>query len=286
MIASAASGSSTSTVGACAGLLLLLLLPSLAARLRPEPEPEAAQPLLLPEGGPLVGDGPVRCDLTLAGAPRVPPPSRVVVHGPGRGPARALTPAAAPGGWRVTFTPPAGEGDLVLLWEGPWRDQLDATKLVLHRPVAGEPTRPPGWEQPVGAALELLPLSRPYWLPVGAHLRGQLLRRGSPLARAGVEAAPVDGGPASDVALTDRHGCFGVTLDRAGWWRVSAAAPSDGVARRAHLLVFVGTPPAPDPAPAPRPAPSARPTAPWSALAALAVAAVGVLLAARRPAER
>lgn len=268
--------------GAALALLLLLLLPSL--RGRPDPEPVATAPLLLPVDGPLLGDGPARCDLTLAGAPHTPRPTRVAVHGPGRGPARALTPAATPRGWRVTFTPDASEGDLVLVWEGPWRDRVDATKLVLHRPVAGEPTRPPGWEQPVGSTLELLPLSRPYWLPVGAHLRGQLVRRRAPLAGAVVEAAPVDG-PASDVTLTDPQGCFEVTLDRAGWWRVSGTSPGD-VELRAHLLVFVGPPtgPAPAaPAPARRPPPS---TSPAAVLAALVVAALGVLLAARRPAER
>ncbi len=271
--------------GAALGLLLLLLLPSLPGRLRPEPEPVAAAPLLLPEGGPLFGDGPVRCDLTLAGAARVPPPARVTVRGPGRGPARELVPSVTSTGWRVALTPEPGEGDLVLLWEGAWRDQLDATKLVLHRPVAGEPTRPPGWEQPTGTALELRVLSRPYWLPVGAHFRGQLVRRSAPLARAVVEATPLDGGPALDVALTDPQGCFEVTLDRAGWWRVSGTAPGD-VVLRAHLLLFVGPPPAPPPAPAPRTVRPAPPASPWAALAALVVAAVGVLLAARRPAER
>jgi uncharacterized GH25 family protein len=164
-------------------------------------------------------------------------------------------------------------GDYVLAWElpvleeKPHRKVQDFAKLVLHVPGEEPPGAQIGWWQRVKHPIEILPLSRPYWVPVGQAFRGQVVELGAggkPVGVVGgvVEAETYAGGPTPDplpelaayrrAERTDDRGCFSVTLDKAGWWLLSCA--TDGgpgeqgtqeglLARRAVMWIHVGPPP-------------------------------------------
>jgi uncharacterized GH25 family protein len=150
------------------------------------------------------------------------------------------------------------EGDYVLGFEcglyhePPARKVEDYAKMVIH--VRGAQM---GWWRRLGHALEIIPLTRPYSIPVGGTFRGRVLDRGQPLAGAFVEAEttpPADGETPVELAQyrfenrTDSDGCFAVTFNTPGWWVLGAATDggpgmqggSPHPARRAIFVVFVG----------------------------------------------
>lgn len=179
-------------------------------------------------------------------------------------------------------------GDYVLAWElpvleeKPQRKVQDYAKLVVHMPGEEPPGAQIGWWQRVKHPIEILPLSRPYGIPVGQAFRGQVVEdvEGKAHGMVGgvVEAETYAGGPTPDplpelaayrrAERTDDRGCFSVTLDKAGWWLLSCA--TDGgpgqqggeegrLSRRAVMWIYVGEAPEgaykktfkkePDPAP-------------------------------------
>jgi len=177
---------------------------------------------------------------------------------------------------RIRFRVPRKEaGDFILAletkyFEKPSRNLRDYTKIYLHVPGDVTPGHQLGWSQSTGAPLEILPLTRPYWIPVGGVFRGQVVQRLESKGRK--ESAPLRGGVVEAetwgaegvtsvvpelaayrrAELTDPNGCFGVTLDRAGWWLVSVALDGgpgeqggleDRVTQRAVAWIFVGPPP-------------------------------------------
>lgn len=167
----------------------------------------------------------------------------------------------APRRWRLRFTPNK-PGDYVfsihggLFFEPPQRKVMDYSKLVLH--VKHETGAQVGWRRVVGDPLEIVPLTRPYAIPVGSVFRGKVLSDGQPQPEVVVEAetyAPGklrhEGGYLPNYrlgVLTDDAGVFAVTLPKAGWWLIAAATDggpgeqgaSQVVARRAALWVYVG----------------------------------------------
>lgn len=166
-----------------------------------------------------------------------------------------------------TFKPQHKAGDYVLAWElpvlteKPARRVQDYAKLVLHLPGDESPGAQVGWAQRVKHPLEIMPLSRPYWIPVGQAFRGQVLEDGKGMVGGVVEAETYAGGPTPDpvpelaayrrAERTDPQGCFMVTLDKPGWWLLSVATDGgpgeqgsfEGLAKRAVMWVFVGDPP-------------------------------------------
>lgn len=158
---------------------------------------------------------------------------------------------------RFSFTPDK-EGDWVvsvrsLFSEPPQRQIEDFTKLVVHVPGSQR-----GWDRVVGDPLEIVPLTRPYSLPVGATFRGRVLEHGQAFLDGAVEAEtyahtnPVE--PFPDLATyrrwekTDPTGCFAITLDQPGWWLLSVATDggpgfqggSSHPIKRAVLWLHVG----------------------------------------------
>lgn len=150
------------------------------------------------------------------------------------------------------------EGDYVLsvrslFSEPPQRRIEDYAKLIVH--VRGGQL---GWERVLGDPLEIVPLTRPYGLPVGATFRGRVLEHKNPLVDGTVEAetyAHEDARrPFPELAeyrrweKTDPNGCFSVTFDQPGWWLLSCATDggpgqqggSTQVVKRAVMWVFVG----------------------------------------------
>ncbi|MEZ6184225.1 MAG: DUF4198 domain-containing protein [Planctomycetota bacterium] len=165
-------------------------------------------------------------------------PARVRAFSPSSGRPAYLTAAITTAGtpevraWRVDYTPDV-PGDHVLSFTGlpysePPRRQIDDyAKLVLHARGAQI-----GWNRVVGDPLEIVPLTRPYGLPVGATFRGKVLLHDQPFADGVLEAetyTDVTPDPLPELMeyrraeRTDPNGCFAVTLDRAGWWLLSVA---------------------------------------------------------------
>lgn len=150
--------------------------------------------------------------------------------------------------WRATFTP-TDRGDHVVALTGPALEHggkklQDFVKVVVHVPAIQG-----GWDRVVGDPLEVVPLTRPYGLAVGAPFRAEVLADGQPLAGAEVEVelrneeapAPLPDEPwITGVEKTDRSGAFCANLDRAGWWIVSASRETPRGVERASLWVHVG----------------------------------------------
>ena len=171
----------------------------------------------------------------------------------------AITTAGTPHvrAWRVQHTLPDA-GDYVFGFdcgpfvEPPQRQINDYAKLIVHAHGAQV-----GWDQLLGHPLEILPLTRPYALPVGATFRGRVLLQGEPMGEAAVEAETYTDtlpDPLPELARyrrderCDADGNFAITLDRPGWWLLSVATDG-GPGRqgsspfpvdRAVLWLFVG----------------------------------------------
>lgn len=150
--------------------------------------------------------------------------------------------------WRATFTP-ADRGDHVVALTGPAGEHdgkrfQDFVKVVVHVPAVQG-----GWDRTLGDPLEVVPLTRPYGLAVGAPFRAEVLADGQPLAGAEVEVEyknerapdPLPDEPwITRVEKTDRSGAFSAHLDRPGWWIVSASRETPAGVQRASLWVHVG----------------------------------------------
>lgn len=163
---------------------------------------------------------------------------------PGLGAAAATEQAE----WRARFTP-AERGDHVVALAGPAREHegkrfQDFVKVVVHVPSVQR-----GWDRVVGDPLEVVPLTRPYAVPVGSTFRAEVLADGAPLVHAAVEVeyrheAPPEPLPPEPfitrVERTDRAGAFATTLDLAGWWILSATRETERGVQRASLWVHVG----------------------------------------------
>jgi cobalt/nickel transport protein len=200
---------------------------------------------------------------------RFPPPApeRVGVYLPGRTKMRDLIAAVTSGGtaelptWHLEHRPKRA-GDYIYSWhcgmffEKPSRNVEDYAKLVIH--VSDGTGAQVGWDRAIGDPLEIVPLTRPYSVPVGGLFRAQVLLSEQPFAAANVEAETW-GDPATKTdsdylpdtrfnVKTDPNGVFGLALPKAGWWVISCATdggPGEqgqqrGVAQRATFWVHVG----------------------------------------------
>lgn len=182
-----------------------------------------------------------------------PRPVAFRAHPPG-GEAVDLLPGVQPTGeertrgWRASYTP-AVRGDHLIEVEGPaveheGKTHRDFVKLILHVPAVQA-----GWDRALGRPLELVPLTRPYGLPVGAAFRALVTRAGKPVPGALVEVERKNEAPPAElppepfvtrVEKADAQGAFAVTLDAAGWWVLCAEAEAGAEVHRAALWVFVG----------------------------------------------
>ncbi|MDX2192058.1 MAG: DUF4198 domain-containing protein [Gemmatimonadales bacterium] len=87
--------------------------------------------------------------------------------------------------------------------------------------VAVGAARDSSWREPVGQALELVPLAHPLALRAGDTLRVRLLRGGTPLAGAAVGAAR-EGARHATLVPTGPDGVAALPLPRAGRWLLRA----------------------------------------------------------------
>ena len=159
--------------------------------------------------------------------------------------------------YRTQFTA-SERGDYVFLLQTPpiWMEEdheflLDTVKVTLHVQIQK------GWDRAVGAALEMVPLTRPYGLEPGMVFQAQALAGGKGLAGALVEvehyhvAPPKDLPPDEQITRTvrtDPNGVVTCTLAAPGWWAITVQtvggkAKHEGaefpVRRRSTLWVFV-----------------------------------------------
>jgi nickel transport protein len=93
-----------------------------------------------------------------------------------------------------------------------------------------------GWDELVGAPIEIRPLTRPYGLWTGNLFTGQVLLNGKPLPNAEIEVAYNNLGSevTSDadafhiqVLKADENGVFSYAMPRAGWWGFAALAEAE-----------------------------------------------------------
>ena len=94
-----------------------------------------------------------------------------------------------------------------------WRELY--TKCAKTCVAIGKATDDRSWAQPVGMALELVPLMDPTTLRAGQEARFKLLRNGEPLAKAAV-ALHVEGDTGPRYETTDSEGVVVFPLEKAG----------------------------------------------------------------------
>jgi cobalt/nickel transport protein len=229
-------------------------------------EPGEAVEFLLTNGHPFMNDR--------FNAPR---PEKVGVYPPERryrsliSKVTSATTAQGTRAFKVRYTPKEA-GDYIFSFhtgevrEKPQRRVVDFVKLILH--VRHESGAQVGWRRVIGDPLEIVPLTRPYAIPVGTAFRGKVVfntRSGprgrefqsQPMLEGVVEAESFTPDrrpgwaylPRNRLAVqTDDNGIFSVTLPQAGWWLLSCA--TDGgpgeqgstkmLVRRAVLWLYVG----------------------------------------------
>lgn len=101
----------------------------------------------------------------------------------------------------------------------------------LSKTVVGALGDDEGWDKPVGAQVEIVPLTRPYGLYAPGFFSGRLFVKGKPRGGAEVEVEYFNPGGAlkaptdphtTMVVKTDPQGVFGFTVPWEGWWGFSA----------------------------------------------------------------
>ncbi|MGB5685306.1 MAG: DUF4198 domain-containing protein [Candidatus Electrothrix sp.] len=93
-----------------------------------------------------------------------------------------------------------------------------------------------GWDEPVGIATEIVPLTRPFGNYAGNSFSGQVLLNGKPVPGGEVEvelynkdkkfSAPSDY-HVTQVVKADKNGVFTFVCPQAGWWGFSALNEAD-----------------------------------------------------------
>ncbi len=93
-----------------------------------------------------------------------------------------------------------------------------------------------GWDEPIGAAAEIVPLTRPFGNYAGNTFTGQVLAKGNPVPGAEVEVELYNQGgkhvmPSeyheTQVVKTDANGVFTFACPQPGWWGFAALMTAD-----------------------------------------------------------
>lgn len=92
-----------------------------------------------------------------------------------------------------------------------------------------------GWDEPVGAETEIIPLTRPYGLWTANVFTGKVLIKGKPVPNCDVEIEYLNEAPevitkikapsdpyVAQVVKTDDNGVFTYAMPKAGWWGFAA----------------------------------------------------------------
>ncbi|PLX39850.1 MAG: DUF4198 domain-containing protein, partial [Deltaproteobacteria bacterium] len=116
-----------------------------------------------------------------------------------------------------------------------WEPAEEAFIIHLTKVVVGALGLEVGWDEPAGAKVEILPLTRPYGLWTGNIFTGVVMKDGKPLPSAEVEVEYLneDGiTPPSDSYITqvvkaDEGGVFSYAMPREGWWGFAALVEGD-----------------------------------------------------------
>ena len=139
-------------------------------------------------------------------------------------------------GYRLRFTPKE-RGDHYLLVRAPVEKMANGgeyhrgAKLILH--VQSQV----GWDRPLGAGLDIVPLTRPYGLRPGCPFRARVTWNGKPVSDCSVEVEKYNAAPPTDlpddsfvtaVVKTDAAGLFVAHLPESGWWSVTATVDVPG----------------------------------------------------------
>ena len=104
------------------------------------------------------------------------------------------------------------------------------TKVIIDVQNAGE-----GWDTPIGAKAEIVPLTRPYSLYQGNIFSGQVFYKGKAVKNAEIEVEyynPLKNSAPTDMHITqvikaDDNGVFHFAMPKAGWWGFAALIEDD-----------------------------------------------------------
>jgi cobalt/nickel transport protein len=117
-----------------------------------------------------------------------------------------------------------------------WEPAEDCFIIHYTKTIVDALSAEEGWEQPTGAKIEIIPLTRPYGLWAGNSFTGQVIYKGKPLAGADVEVECYNDkgdmqipAPAylAQVVRTDANGVFNMALPFPGWWGFAALTTDD-----------------------------------------------------------
>ena len=112
-----------------------------------------------------------------------------------------------------------------------WEPAEDVSIIHYTKTIVAAFGEDTGWDEPVGLATEIVPLTRPFGLYEGYSFSGQVLMDGKPVPQAEIEVelynsdnkykAPSDYHVAQ-VVKADDNGIFSFTCPKPGWWGFAA----------------------------------------------------------------
>ncbi len=140
-------------------------------------------------------------------------------------------------GWKLSHTPKRPGVYQYLMEPTPyWEPGEDIFIIHYTKTIVGAYGGDVGWDEPTGAPVEIIPLTRPFGNYSGNSFTGQVLANGKALANSDVEiefynkeqaiSSPSDY-HITQVVKTDQNGVFTFTCPVAGWWGFSALTSAD-----------------------------------------------------------
>ena len=139
--------------------------------------------------------------------------------------------------WQSEFTPKRPGISVFVMEPKPyWEPAEDCFIVHLTKTYVAAYGDDEGWDEPVGLATEILPLSKPYGLWTGNLFQGQVLFNGKPVPHAEVEVeyynqkagiqAPSDY-MVTQTIKADQNGVFSYVAPFPGWWGFAALNTAD-----------------------------------------------------------
>ncbi len=148
--------------------------------------------------------------------------------------------------WQIPFTVKKPGDHLFLVEPQPYWEPAE-DKFIVHytKVVVNALGKEEGWDKPVHAPIEIVPLTRPYGLWTGNVFQGQVLVAGKPAPGVDVEVEYLSASPenkkkvtipadsyVTQVVKTDVNGVFTYAMPKAGWW--GFAALTEGPEKLTH----------------------------------------------------
>jgi len=167
--------------------------------------------------------------------------------------------------WKVSYIPASPEGGgkvekytsqvsllgpgvyQVVVWQKPYYEPAEGVYIKqLAKVYISAFGWEEGWDKPIGAKVEIVPLTRPFGIWEGNSFVGRVLKDGKPLKGARVEIEYYNTGGVkypnevlyTQVVKTDENGVFVYTIPWSGWWGFSVI--TEGGEYNGHPLELDG----------------------------------------------